>query len=83
MSDKKWVDMKVILKWDNEDQYWMNPENLVLALRKVCPNTKFECKYLIHPNKDRKKKTFFKIQKYYRKSDKRIVKKLRRRKTHD
>ena len=72
----KWVDMKVILRWNNADQYWMNPDNLLLILRKACPNTKFECKYLIHPSKDRKKKTFFKILKYYRKSDKKLDNKI-------
>ena len=36
-------EMKVILKWDNKDlgEKWMNPENLIIALRKACPNTKF------------------------------------------
>ena len=43
-------EMKVIVKWEG-DSYWMNPDNLLLALRAYCPNTKFECEYLIHPGK--------------------------------
>ena len=43
--------MKVIVKWEG-DPFWMNPDNLLLALRKYCPNTKFECEYLIHPSED-------------------------------
>ena len=45
-------EMKVIVKWEG-DPYWMNPDNLLLALRSYCPNTKFECEYLIHPSKDK------------------------------
>ncbi len=39
-------EMKVILKWKG-DPFWMNPENLIVALRIACPNTKFECEYII------------------------------------
>ena len=37
--------MKVILKWEG-DPFWMNPDNLILALREACPNTKFKCEYI-------------------------------------
>ena len=49
---KEMEEMKVIVKWEG-DSYWMNPDNLLLALRSYCPNTKFECEYLIHPSKDK------------------------------
>ncbi len=38
-------EMKVILKWEG-DPFWMNPDNLLLALKIACPNTKFECEYI-------------------------------------
>ena len=44
--------MKVVVKWEG-DPYWMNPGNLLLVLRKQCPETKFECEYLIHPSEDK------------------------------
>ena len=37
-------EMKVIVKWEG-DPLWMNPDNLLLALRAYCPNTEFECEY--------------------------------------
>lgn len=43
--------MKVIVKWEGS-QFWMNPDNLVMALRIACPNTKFECEYIIHPHEE-------------------------------
>ena len=69
-------DMKVIVRYEG-DPYWMNPDNLLLALRSYCPNTKFECEYLIHPSKDLKKNTYFKIMKRYRKKNHKINKKLK------
>ena len=50
---KQMEEMKVIVKWEG-DPFWMNPDNLLLVLREKCPNTKFECEYLIHPNDDKK-----------------------------
>lgn len=37
-------EMKIIVRWEG-DPLWMNPENLLLALRAYCPNTEFECEY--------------------------------------
>jgi len=45
-------EMKVIVKWEG-DPFWMNPDNLLLVLKKQCPETKFECEYLIHPSEDK------------------------------
>jgi len=44
--------MKVIIKWKG-DPFWMNPDNLLLILRKACPHIYFECEYLIHPNEEK------------------------------
>ena len=60
-----WSEMKIRLEWNNNDQYWMNPENLLLILRKACPNTEFRSQYLIHPSKDIKENTYQKILKKY------------------
>ena len=54
--------MKVIVKWEG-DPFWMNPDNLLIVLRKHCPNTKFECEYIIHPNEEDQIKE--KIKKQY------------------
>ena len=75
-SDKEWNEMKVWIRWEGT-QYWMNPDNLLLALGIACPNTKFECGYLIHPSKDVKYNTYPKILRRYRKKDRRINKKIR------
>jgi hypothetical protein len=54
-------EMKVILRWEGT-QFWMNPDNLLIALGIACPNTKFECEYLIHPNADEKRKEFIRMK---------------------
>lgn len=76
-NKEKWSEMKVGLEWNNDDQYWMNPDNLILALREVCPNTEFRCNYLIHPSKDVKKHTYFKMLKHYRRKDKKLDRKMK------
>lgn len=78
MKEKKWSEIKIRLRWNNEEQYWMNPENVILALRKFCTNTEFQCQYLIHPSKDIKENTYAKILRKYRKRDRKINKKVRR-----
>lgn len=69
-------EMKVRVIWNNDDQYWMNPDNLLLALRAYCPNTKFECQYLIHPNADKMRKEMIRIK--YEKNAKKLDKKCLR-----
>ena len=73
MVKEEWSEMKVRLRWKG-DQYWMNPDNLLIVLRNKCPNTEFQCQYLIHPSKDVKENTYAKILKKYRKSDKKLNK---------
>ena len=75
---RKWSEMKVWIKWDLDDQYWMNPENLLLVLRKACPNTNFDAGYLIHPSKDKKDSTYPKITRRYRKKERKINKLIKR-----
>ena len=78
-----WSEMKVRLRWNIDDQYWMNPDNLLLVLRKACPNTEFQCQYLIHPSKDVKENTYAKILKRYRKSDRKINRKIKKRRKNN
>jgi len=76
-------EMKVSVKWVG-DPYWMNPDNLLIALRSYCPNAEFKCEYLIHPSKDKSKNFYKKLTKKYerrqRKLDKKCFRDLKRRK---
>jgi hypothetical protein len=68
-------EMKVIVKYEGEP-FWMNPDNLLIALGIACPNTKFECEYLIHPNADERRKEYLRMK--YELSDQKIDRKLRK-----
>ena len=54
-------EMKIVLRWEGT-QFWMNPDNLLMALGIACPNTKFECEYIIHPREEERIKEIIKTK---------------------